>query len=157
MSQKRDMGHPAAEYIAGLQPYAVWRGGLVLLGSVVYALSMWAGAYELGRFAGVDDGGGRLFRLVWIPYVAAGVFACGTATLNRTMGHGAALGFAVASTFGAGTGLLFLPKMCAGWRRGGVRRVAMFGGALGGEWRRRWWFWVLWCFLGRAWSDCLDG
>ncbi len=104
----------AVEYIARLHPYAVWRGALVLLGSVVYSLSMLAGAFELGRFAGVGDGGRRLFRLVWIPYVTVGVFACCTGALNHTMGHGAALGFAVASSFGAGTGLLFLPNVLRG-------------------------------------------
>ena len=104
----------AAEYTAGLHPYAVWRGGLTLLGSTVYYLSMLAGAFELGRFAGVDDGGRRLFRLVWIPYITVGVFACCTGALNHTMEHGAALGFAVASSFGAGTGLLFLPNVLRG-------------------------------------------
>ncbi len=120
----------AAELIAGLHPAAVWRGGLIVLGAVVYFLSMWAAALELKRFAGRDDGIRRLFRLVWIPYASAGVFACCTGALtqtmgatglavaapamNQTMGHGAALTLAVASSFGAGSGMLGLPNLQLG-------------------------------------------
>ena len=104
----------AAELIAGLAPRVVWRAGLVLLGSVVYFLSQWAAALELKRFAGQDDGSRRLSRLVWVPYAAAGVFACGTGALNQTTGRGGAIGLAVASSFGAGLGLLFLPMMQRG-------------------------------------------
>jgi hypothetical protein len=105
----------AAVLIAGLQPSAVWRGGLVVLGSVSYFLSMRAAASELKRLSGTDDGGGRLWRLVFIPYVAAGVFACCSGALNQTIGHGTAIGLAAASSFGAGFGLLRLPDMQRGW------------------------------------------
>lgn len=70
---------------------------------------------------------GRLFRVVWIPYVAAGVLACCTAVLtqtmgatgfavaspamNRAMGHGSALALAALSSFGAGSGMFGLPHM----------------------------------------------
>jgi len=101
----------AAVLISGLHPHIVWRGGLILLGSVVYFLSMRAAALELRRFTGLDDGSGRLSRLVWIPYAAAGVFACATGALNQTMGHGVAIGLAAASSFGADLGLLRLPDM----------------------------------------------
>jgi hypothetical protein len=104
----------AAVLIAGLHPHVAWRGGLILLGSVVYFLSMRAAALELKRFAGLDDANSRLFRLVWIPYATAGVFACCTAALNRTMGHGAAIGLAAASSFGGGLGILRLPDMQRG-------------------------------------------
>lgn len=104
----------AAVLIAGLQPSAVWRGGLVVLGSVSYFLSMRVAASELNRFSGPDNGGRRLWRLVFIPYVAAGVFACCSGALNQTMGHGAAIGLAAASSFGAGFGLLRLPDMQRG-------------------------------------------
>jgi hypothetical protein len=104
----------AAVLIAGLQPSAVWRGGLVVLGSVSYFLSMRVAASELKRFSGADDGSRRLWRLVFIPYVAAGVFACCSGALNQTMGHGAAIGLAAASSFGAGFGLLRLPDMQRG-------------------------------------------
>jgi hypothetical protein len=104
----------AAVIIAGLKAHAVWRGALILLGAAVYLLSMRATALELKRFAGLDDGSRRLFRLVWIPYVAAGVFACCTGALNRTMGHGAAIGLVAASSFGSGLGMLWLPDMQRG-------------------------------------------
>jgi hypothetical protein len=104
----------AAVLISGLQPQIVWRGGLVLVGSVGYFLSMRVGALELKRFSGTDDGGRRLWRLVFIPYVAAGVFACCSGALNQTMGQPAAVGLAAASSFGAGFGLLRLPDMQSG-------------------------------------------
>ena len=99
----------AAELIAGHQPRVVWRTGLVLLGSVVYFLSMQATALELKRFAGLDHESRRMYRLVWIPYVSAGVFACATAALNTTMGHGEALRLAALSSFASGAGLFSLP------------------------------------------------
>jgi hypothetical protein len=101
----------AAVMISGLYPHIVWRGGLILFGSVLYLLSMRAAALELNRFAGLDDGHGRLSRLVWIPYATAGVFACCAGALNRTMGHGAAIGLAAASSFGGTWGILRLPDM----------------------------------------------
>jgi hypothetical protein len=104
----------AAVLIAGRRPQIVWRGGLVLLGAMGYFLSMRAAAVELKRFASADDGGKRLSKLVWIPYAAAGFFACCCGTLNQTMGHGAAIGLAAASSFGAGLGLLRLPDMQRG-------------------------------------------
>ena len=104
----------AAELTAGLHPQIVWRGGLILVGSAVYFLSMVAGASELKRFSGVDNGSRRLSRLVWIPYATTGIFACCTGALNQTMGHGVAVGFAAASSFGVGFGMLRLPDMQRG-------------------------------------------
>lgn len=104
----------AAVLTAGLHPPILWRAGLILLGSVVYFLSMLAAALELKRFAGLDNGSRRLSRLVGIPYATAGVFACCTGSLNQTMGHGAAFGLAAASSFGAGLGMLRLPHVQRG-------------------------------------------
>ncbi len=104
----------AADLIAGFTPRIVWRCGLVAFGSVGYFLAQRAAAWELKRFAGSAGTGGRLFRLVSIPYAAVGVFACVTGALNQTTGRGAAIGLAVASSFGAGTSLLFLPLMQRG-------------------------------------------
>ena len=122
----------AADYIAGLHPSLLWRGGLVLCGSLVYFLSMEAAACELRRFGGSDTGTKRLFRLVWIPYVAAGCFACCSGALNRTMEPGAALGFAAASSFGAGSGMFGLP----GLQRGRAARLSLR--ALYLEWSTLW-------------------
>ncbi len=104
----------AAVIIAGLDPAVVWRGGLILLGAIVYFLSMLAAASELKRFAGLDEGSRRLLRLVGVPYAAAGIFACCTGALNQTMGHATAIGLAAASSFGGGFGILWLPDMQRG-------------------------------------------
>jgi hypothetical protein len=101
----------AAVIIAGLKPHILWRVVLVLLGAGVYYLSMRVAASELQRLVGSHDGRRSVFRLVWIPYVAAGVFACCAAAQNRTMAPGLALGMAAASSFGAGFGMLRLPDM----------------------------------------------
>ena len=109
----------------------MWRIGLILVGGLVYFLSMRVAALELKRLAGLGDGTRRLFRLVWIPYATAGVFAWCTPIvtiahasavslavaslgLNQTMGQGAALILAAASSFGAGSGMLALPTCSAG-------------------------------------------
>jgi hypothetical protein len=104
----------AAEVIARLHPAMVWRGGLIVVGAAVYYMAMVAAALELKRFVGQDDESRRLFRLVWIPYAAVGVFACSTAAMSRMLGHGDALGLAVASSFGAGWGMFRLPDMIRG-------------------------------------------
>jgi hypothetical protein len=101
----------AAVIISGFRPHIVWRGVLILLGAATYYLSMRATALELERFAGTDRDGKRLFRLVWIPYVAVGVFACCAAALNRTMPASTVIGLAAASSLGAGFGMLCLPAM----------------------------------------------
>lgn len=104
----------AAVLIRGLEPFLVWRGALFLLGAALYYGSMWAAAFELRRFAGSDNEGARLNRLVWIPYLTAGVLACCAGALNTTMPPGLALKLAVASSFGAGLGMLRLPDLQRG-------------------------------------------
>jgi hypothetical protein len=101
----------AAVIVAGLEPHLFWRIALVLLGAGVYYLSMRLAASELQRVVGANDGSRSVFRLVWIPYVAAGVFACCAGALNRSMAPGLGFGMAAASSFGAGFGMLRLPDM----------------------------------------------
>jgi hypothetical protein len=101
----------AAVIIAGFRPPTVWRGVLFLIGAATYYLSMRAAALELARFAGTDRDNTRLLRLVWIPYVAVGVFACCAAALNRTMPSSTVIGLAAASSLGAGLGMFRLPAM----------------------------------------------
>ena len=101
----------AADLIAGRTPPIAWRAGLVLLGSTLYYLSMRAAAFELRRIAGPAAPVPRLFRLVGIPYVAIGIFACTAGALNHTMGPQVALGFAAASSFGSASGLFGLPGL----------------------------------------------
>lgn len=88
----------AAVMISGLQPPLLWRGGLILLGAVIYFLSMRVAAAELTRLAGADTDPKRIWRLVWIPYATAGVFACCCGALNQTMGLGNAIALAAASS-----------------------------------------------------------
>jgi hypothetical protein len=105
----------AAVIIAGLEPHALWRGALILLGAAAYYFSMRAAALELEHLAGNKQGSARSRRLTWIPYLAAGVLACCGAALNRTMPSTVAtLGLAAASSFGAGWGMLQLPNMPRG-------------------------------------------
>lgn len=78
---------------------------------VIYFPSMTAAAGELKRFRGSDTGLRRLFRLVWIPHVAAGCFGCCSGAWNQNMEPGAAFGFAAASSFGDGSGM-FAYRAC---------------------------------------------
>ena len=116
----------AAELVAPLHHPLLWRSIVFLLGSTAYFVSMRGSAYELRRFAGTDDHMHRLFRLVWIPYASVGIFACCTIAMNRIIGHGVSglavaspglnrtvglVGLALASSFGAGSGMFGLPPM----------------------------------------------
>jgi hypothetical protein len=100
----------SAVLIAGLSPRWLWRALLVVVGAVVYYLSMWAAAVELGRVLG-SYGDERVKRFLWIPYLMAGLLACCAGALNRTMAPRIALGLAAASSFGAGFGMLLLPEL----------------------------------------------
>ncbi len=100
----------AAELIAGHQPRLAWHISLVLIGAVTYFLAMQLSARELRRFAGLDFRQARLFRLVWIPYLSAGVFALCTAATHRTPGAGLACEMAALSSFASGAGIFWLPE-----------------------------------------------
>lgn len=103
---------------------------------------------ELKRFAGLNNGSSRLFRLVGIPYTSAGLFACCTAALtmahastvslaiaspglSRTMGHSAALVLAATSSLGAGSGMLALPDMQRGMAAGGATSAHVVSWSIG--------------------------
>jgi len=117
----------AGELLAAVHASFAWRGTAFLLGSLGYFLSMRAGGYELKRLAGPDHGLQRLFRLVWVPYVSAGAFACCVAAIGQVAGHGSAkglaaaspglnqllgmMGMAVLSSFGATAGMFGMPSM----------------------------------------------
>jgi hypothetical protein len=101
----------SAVMIAGLSPHLLWRGLLILIGAAAYYLAMWIAAAELQQLLGSSGGRRPIFRLVWIPYAAAGIFACCAAALNRTMPTGVAVGLAAASSFGASFGMLRLPDL----------------------------------------------
>jgi hypothetical protein len=115
----------AGEVIAQFSPQVAWRSGLFVLGSVLYFGSMLAAAFELKRLAGLNDGMRRLFRLVGVPYAVVGVFACGMAALNHTMPRGLAVGYAVASSLGAGSGLFGLPALQRGMHPADVEATSL--------------------------------
>jgi hypothetical protein len=75
---------------------------------------MWRSAASPISVATVPEGSRPVFRLVLIPYLLVGVFACCAAVLNRTMALGVVIGLAAASSFGAGFGMLRLPDMQRG-------------------------------------------
>jgi hypothetical protein len=105
--------------IARVEAHGLWRGGLILLGAVVYFLAMLATALEWKRWVGIDEDSRQLRRRVWIPYVTAGVFACCAGALNRTMAAGnlstmgshTAVVWAASSSFGSGMGIVWLPDI----------------------------------------------
>jgi hypothetical protein len=98
----------AAELIAGLAPAAAWRALLFIIGAVGYYLCLWASARELHRLIDARGSDQRLRRLVWPPYLAAGVLACGAGLLNKTLPPHQGLGLAAVSSFGAGFGMVRL-------------------------------------------------
>jgi hypothetical protein len=123
----------SAVLIAGLSPRWPWRTLLVVVGALVYYLSMRVALLELRPFLGSDDDQ-RLRRFVWIPYLTAGLLACCAGVLNRTMAPGIALGLAAASSFGAGFGMLRLREL---------QRRVVIGAPLPGRYIRRSIAWVV--------------
>jgi hypothetical protein len=107
----------AAVVIAGLPLHALWRCALVALGAAAYYSSMRAATAELSRFIGGIAG--RANRFVRIPYLTAGVLASCGAALNTTMpSTGITVGLAAVSSFGAGWGMLMLPRMMGAGQTG---------------------------------------
>jgi hypothetical protein len=101
-----------AEAVRGLLPAAVWRLGLLAAGIVLYDLSMRALARGLGHILPVNGEGnpGRVRRLLWISYAAAGVIAC-VAALFDPRGADQIYISGAPSAFVANLGLLALPGL----------------------------------------------
>jgi hypothetical protein len=99
------------QVIEGLQPVWLWRLGLVLIGYASYYGSMVALGAKLNPF---DDQKRRLFRLVWISYVAAGVVA-GLAGLFNPRGLWLVLTAAL-NGLGPTFPLIRLPGIMRDWR-----------------------------------------
>jgi hypothetical protein len=97
------------QVIEGLQPYWLWRLGLVLIGYASYYGSMLAVGVKLKPF---DDQKRRLFRLVWISYVTARVVA-GLAALFTHRGLSLVL---ISAILGSDVGLILLPRIMRDWR-----------------------------------------
>ncbi len=110
-----------AAVIAGLQPYWMWRLGLVVLGVITYYVSMVLVGAQLKAFRGTDAISHRLRQLCWTPYITDGMLA-GLGGLLSPLGLFYVIASALPSTLGANAGLLALPSMMGIWRRRGQQK-----------------------------------
>lgn len=101
--------------IRGLQPYWMWRLGLIVLGAASYYASMLLVAAELKPFLGADKGRRRIRGLSWTPYFTDGILA-GVAGLLNPAGLFYVIASALPSTLGANAGLLSLPSLMRKWK-----------------------------------------
>ncbi len=101
------------QVIRGLEPYWLWRVGLVALGAASYYASMLLVAAELRPFQAKEGRSGRLRTLCWMPYVTDGVLAVMGGLLNPA-GLFYVVASALPSTLGANAGLWNLPSMTPG-------------------------------------------
>lgn len=99
-----------AAVIHGLQPYWMWRLGLIVLGVISYYLSMLLVAAELRPFLETPADWPRMRRLCWMPYFTDGILA-GVAGLLNPAGLFYVIASALPSTLGANAGLLSLPSL----------------------------------------------
>jgi hypothetical protein len=99
-----------AAVIHDLQPYWLWRVGLVAVGAASYYASMLLVAAQLRPFQIPSEGWHRIRRLSWTPYVTDGVLA-GVAGLPNPAGLFYVIASALPSTLGANAGLLSLPSL----------------------------------------------
>jgi hypothetical protein len=103
-----------AAVIRGLQPYWMWRVGLVVFGVASYYASMMLVASKLKEFYGVDRNSRRIRGLAWTPYITDGILA-GVAGLRNPAGVIYVVLSALPSTLGANAGLWSLPSMMRIW------------------------------------------
>jgi hypothetical protein len=99
-----------AAVISGLQPYWMWRVGLVVLGAISYYASMLIVRAQLLPFREPEPASRRIRALCWTPYFTDGVLA-GVSGLLNPMGLFYVIASALPSTLGANAGLLSLPSM----------------------------------------------
>jgi len=109
-----------AAVISGLQPYWMWRVGLVVLGAISYFASMLIVRAQLLPFREPESASRRMRALCWTPYFTDGVLA-GVSGLLNPMGLFYVIASALPSTLGANAGLLSLPSMMR------IRRIAASG------------------------------
>ncbi len=104
-----DFGDWAA-VIHGLEPYWLWRVGLIVLGVASYYASMLLVAAKLKHFHARGESTRRLRVLGWTPYFADGSLAAIAGLLNPA-GLFYVIASALPSTLGANAGLLSLPSL----------------------------------------------
>lgn len=102
-----------AAVIHGLQPYWLWRAGLIVVGAASYYASMLLVAAELRPFQIPQEGWRRIRNLSWTPYFTDGLLA-GVAGLLNPAGLFYVIASALPSTLGANAGLLSLPSLMRG-------------------------------------------
>jgi preprotein translocase subunit SecG len=115
-----------AAVIAGMQPYWLWRAGLVLVGVALYYGAMVVVGTSLVRYLGVGITEARFRRLTVVPYVTALMLEA-IAGIRNPVGIRLVFESALAATAGANCGLLFmqhyLPKsVVRGPESGLIRR-----------------------------------
>lgn len=97
-----------AQVIQGMQPYWLWRIGLIVLGVVSYYGAILIIGASIVRHMGVPANDARRFwRLTWLPYFSSIVVA-GVAGLFNPFGMRYVFLSALAGTAGGGCGLLWL-------------------------------------------------
>jgi hypothetical protein len=106
-----------AEVIRGLQPYWMWRVGLVVLGVASYFASMLLVAAGMKPFLSGSESSRRLRMLCWTPYFTDGILAA-IGGLFNPLGLFYVIASALPSTLGANAGMLSLPGMMRRWRPG---------------------------------------
>jgi len=111
-----------AAVIQGLQPYWLWRLGLIVLGAVSYYASMLLVAAQLRLFRSSDENWRRIRGLSWTPYFTDGILA-GVAGLLNPAGLFYVLASALPSTLGANAGLLSLPSLMRKWNLSSGERL----------------------------------
>ena len=85
---------------------------MLAAGLLLYGLAMKALAREIGRFIPLDDpeSRGRVGRLVWLSYWAAGVISCVAAAFDPR-GADQIYKSAALVSFGSAVGLLAVPRL----------------------------------------------
>lgn len=100
-----------AVVIAGLEPGAVWRGTMALVGGALYALSVAASAAVMRGF--VNEGSIRatdVSRLTRVSYVVGGILLV-LGSIPNPVSRSLILTSGVSSGFGAMIGLLGVPRL----------------------------------------------
>jgi hypothetical protein len=112
-----------AAVIHDLQPYWLWRAGLITVGAASYYVSMLLVAAELRPFQVPEESGRRIRNLSWTPYFTDGILA-GVAGVLNPAGLFYVIASALPSTLGANAGLLTLPSIMRGQKIQSAETVA---------------------------------
>lgn len=105
-----------AAVIQGLSPAWAWRIGMIVLGAILYALSICIALRELRPFlAGAEERWRRAKKLCLVPYLTIGILSCIAGAFNPTGMILIAISAAAAS-FGGASGLAWMWQFFRGPR-----------------------------------------